>query len=269
MNTNSIDFTGLVVACNEANRLVACLESLAFCSEIIVVDLESRDESPEIAARHGARVIKHPRVPIVEKVREKALSYAGNRWVVLLDPDEVFPTDRINEIKQIILDFPDVALIKVPMRNYFRGKPLFTTPWGMRNTANRIVDKDRVVIVPNVHNPISVRDGSREITMDYRGEESVIKHYWIDSYSQMFEKHYRYLKHEGESRYKRGERFSWMEWYRGSLRASKRSLIKCNGIRGGVTGILLSIFYTLYISISLLSLRAYEKKIKKLKNIPG
>lgn len=247
----------------------ACLDSLAFCNEIIVVDLESEDDSQVIAERYGAKVIKLPRVPIVEKVREQALSYAGNRWVVLLDPDEIFPVERIEEIKQLILNLPEAGLIKVPMRNYFKGKPLFTTPWGMRNTANRIVNRDRVVIRPIVHNPIIVREGYREITLEYRGEESVIKHYWVDSYSQMFEKHYRYLKHEGESRYKRGERFSWMEWYRGSLRASKRSLIKCNGIRGGVTGILLSIFYTLYISISLLSLRAYEKKIKKLKNIPG
>jgi len=271
MKTNSIEFTGLVVACNEASRLDACLDSLVFCNEIIVVDLESKDESPVIAAKHGAKVIKHPKVPIVEKVRETALSYAGNQWVVLLDPDELFPVSRINEIRQLILDFPDVGLIKVPIRNYFKGKPLFTTPWGMRNTVNRIVNRDRVVIRPIVHNPVVIRGGYSELALEYRGEESVIKHYWIDSYSQMFEKHYRYLKHEGESRYERGERFSWKEWYRSSLRASKRSLVKCNGIKGGVVGILLSMFYTLYISLSLLSLWTYEKKLKKesSKNMPG
>ena len=262
MKTDMTKFTGLVVTCNEANRLGACLDSLAFCNEIIVVDLESEDESAAIAVKHGAKVIQHARVPIVEKVLTKALAHVKNQWVVLLDPDEIFPAGRIGEIEKILLECPDVGIIGVPRRNYFKGKPLFTTPWGMCNPLNRIINKDRVEVRPIVHHSIIVKEGYKAITLEYRGEESVIQHYWIDSITQMLEKHYRYLKLEGESRYMRGERFTWKGWRKRTKEAFKYSLIKCNGKQGGSIGIFLSIFYALYVCLGFLNLRTYQKKIE-------
>ena len=76
-----------------------------------------------------------------------------------------------------------------------------------------------------------------------------------------FEKHWRYIKFEGEARYKKGERFSWQIWLRQTVRALKQSLIDAKGLQAGFTGVFLSVFYAWYVCMSLLSLRQYQRAI--------
>ena len=47
-----------IIAMDEEDRLGACLASLAFCDEIVVVDSHSSDGTRELAAARGARVIE-------------------------------------------------------------------------------------------------------------------------------------------------------------------------------------------------------------------
>ena len=53
---------GLLSACiityNEADRIEACLKSVGFCDEIIVVDSHSTDATRELAGALGAHVIE-------------------------------------------------------------------------------------------------------------------------------------------------------------------------------------------------------------------
>ncbi len=47
-----------IITYNEADRIEACLRSLSFCDEILVVDSHSTDDTRERAAALGARVIE-------------------------------------------------------------------------------------------------------------------------------------------------------------------------------------------------------------------
>ena len=47
-----------IITFNEADRIEACLRSVAFCDEIVVVDSHSSDATRELAAALGARVIE-------------------------------------------------------------------------------------------------------------------------------------------------------------------------------------------------------------------
>src|SRR5690606_40278628 len=47
-----------VITLDEADRIEACLDSLAFCDELVVVDSGSTDGTRERAAAKGARVIE-------------------------------------------------------------------------------------------------------------------------------------------------------------------------------------------------------------------
>ena len=47
-----------VITLNEADRVEACLQSLAFCDDIVVVDSASTDSTAERASALGARVLQ-------------------------------------------------------------------------------------------------------------------------------------------------------------------------------------------------------------------
>ena len=83
-----------VITLNEADRIAACLDSLAFCDEVVVVDSGSTDGTRETAAAHGARVIEHA-FEGFRAQKDFAVGQACHEWVLCLDADErVTPTLR-------------------------------------------------------------------------------------------------------------------------------------------------------------------------------
>src|SRR5690606_39194351 len=78
----------LIASHNEANLLEDCLKSLWFCDEIILVDLQSIDETLSIANMYVNRIIEHPKVDMVEDLFIEHIPILKNDWVILIDPDE-------------------------------------------------------------------------------------------------------------------------------------------------------------------------------------
>src|ERR1700730_17257384 len=50
--------TACIITFNEADRIEACLRSVSFCDEIMVVDSHSTDTTRQLASALGARVIE-------------------------------------------------------------------------------------------------------------------------------------------------------------------------------------------------------------------
>jgi glycosyltransferase involved in cell wall biosynthesis len=253
-----IGFTGFVVTFNEARRLNSCLKSLQWCDQLIVVDLGSRDASVKIAEQLGAEVIRAQRMPIVEEIRRKAPKLSGNDWIVFLDPDEEFPRDGADIIRGVIDSDDGIGGIGLPWVFYVKGKRLSCTIWGGTQSTIRIVHRDRVRFDHYVHRGIEVKEGYRSEHLSSK-EIGHIKHFWVDSYVQMFRKHWRYAKKEGEAKYVRGCRFTWRRWVNESIAAARHNLFDCRGLHGGVRGIFLSLFYAWYVSMGFLALGKYEK----------
>ncbi|MBS0364503.1 MAG: glycosyltransferase family 2 protein [Proteobacteria bacterium] len=76
-----------VITYNEADRIEACLESLAFCDEIIVVDSHSSDDTRSLAAGRGATVLERD-WPGYRSQKQFAVEAARHDWVLCLDADE-------------------------------------------------------------------------------------------------------------------------------------------------------------------------------------
>ncbi|MBS0431005.1 MAG: glycosyltransferase family 2 protein [Proteobacteria bacterium] len=76
-----------IIALNEADRIDACIESLAFCDEIVVVDSGSTDGTREVAAARGARVLERG-FDGYRAQKDFAVAQARHDWVLCLDADE-------------------------------------------------------------------------------------------------------------------------------------------------------------------------------------
>ena len=77
----------ILITKNEAADIRACLESVAWADEIIVVDSDSTDGTVEICREFGAKVFEHD-WPGFGMQKNRALGYATNEWVLSVDADE-------------------------------------------------------------------------------------------------------------------------------------------------------------------------------------
>jgi hypothetical protein len=110
-----------------------------------------------------------------------------------------------------------------------------------------------------VHNGIVCRPEFETVRADTDGVHPV-KHYWIDDWGQMWEKHRRYLGSEGKSRHELGRRFTWFSMMRESAAALKAGLWRNAGWRGGFNGWALSFFYAGYVAAAHLALRSFQRR---------
>lgn len=259
----TVPFTAMVITYNEDERLRECLNSVSFCDQLVVVDLGSDDQSVEIARDCGAEVFHHERLPTPAQVRTKIMHHAKHDWIVLIDPDEIFDSRLVKKVRSIVEEKNNVASIRLPWKFYYNSKPLKGTKWGGKQHKAFVVNKNRVDFIDKVHRGMDVHAGFDVVTIPWEDPDVHIKHYWIDSYWEFLEKHWRYIKREGEARYQDGERFSWKTWIYRSIGSFKRSLIDQEGWRDGVTGFILSTLWAWYKSASLLSLYFYQRRVSE------
>jgi glycosyltransferase involved in cell wall biosynthesis len=95
--------SAIVITKNEAANIGACLDSLAFCDERIVVDCGSTDATVEIAREKGARTEFHEWQGYGPQ-KNHALSLATGTWVLSLDADERVTPELATAIKSAIAD---------------------------------------------------------------------------------------------------------------------------------------------------------------------
>jgi glycosyltransferase involved in cell wall biosynthesis len=120
--------SAVIITKNEAVDLPACLASLAFCDEIVVVDSGSSDGTVELAERAGARVIVRSDWPGFGPQKQRALDAATGAWILSIDADEIVPPALAQEILAAI-ESGAHAGYRLNRLNEFLGKPLFHGGW--------------------------------------------------------------------------------------------------------------------------------------------
>jgi len=206
-NSDKLPISVLVAGCNEANILDNCLRSISFCEDINYVDLDSTDNSIQIAEKFGANIIRHPKVPIVEIIREKYYRTLKYPWIIILDPDEEFDEELAKYIRKLFTEGigENVAGVNFPWVFYFKNHRLKGTPWGGAKNRVFLMHKDRNILTDQVHSGRRIIEPNQDILIPFRGE-NIVHHYRMNGYKQLFEKHRRYLKHEPQIRYGLGKR---------------------------------------------------------------
>lgn len=90
----------ILITKNEAANIRACLESVAWADEIIVVDSASTDDTARMAKEMGAQVHVLPDWPGFGPQKNRALNYASKDWVFSIDADERVTPELRAEIEQ-------------------------------------------------------------------------------------------------------------------------------------------------------------------------
>lgn len=114
--------SAILITHNAVAQLPACLDSLAFCDEIVVVDAGSKDGTVEFAQSRGARTIQSTWRGFGPQ-KQFAVAQASHDWVLCVDADErVSP--RLRESILRVMAAPRQLAYRFPRCNRFLGRYL-------------------------------------------------------------------------------------------------------------------------------------------------
>lgn len=89
----------IVITHNEAHHIDACLASVAFADEWVVVDSGSTDGTRQIAEARGAKVVTATDWPGFGPQKNRALDAATGDWVFSIDADERVSPELARQIQ--------------------------------------------------------------------------------------------------------------------------------------------------------------------------
>ena len=112
----------VIIARDAAHELADCLASVTFAAETVVVDSGSLDDTAQLAARSGARVIGHAWEGFGPQ-KNFAVGQAAHDWVLCLDADERVTPELAAAIRALfVAGTPAAAGYTIARRNRFLGR---------------------------------------------------------------------------------------------------------------------------------------------------
>jgi len=173
---------------NEEKNIEACLQSVSWAEEVIVVDGSSEDKTAELAKQFTEKVIVVP-ASTCEEQRLVGLKEVTQPWFFLIDADERVSEDLKLQIKQVLTSAPHSAYYFL-RRNYLKDKPIH---FGHPDYQLRLFNKQELLELPEkIHRFPKVKGSTGNL-------EGELIHYFFESVSDYIEKINFYT--EKEARY--------------------------------------------------------------------
>ncbi len=121
--------TVLTLIPNAGDRLVRCLESVAWADDLFcVVDPDTTDGSDEVARRYTDHVVSHEYVNAANQ-RDWAIAQIATEWTLVLDADEWVSEELAERIRGIVQDPAGKDGYEIRRLSYFFGKLVRHCGW--------------------------------------------------------------------------------------------------------------------------------------------
>ncbi len=232
---NRATLSVLVIACNEAHTIRACLDSVSWTDEIIVLDSGSHDNTVAICREYTDQVIETD-WPGFGVQRNRAIEHATSTWVLMIDADERISIELAEEIQQELLD-SNYTAYDIPFQSFYLGKSILYGDWA-GESHTRLFRRGAGHYTPApVHEKLIVDGSVKKLRFP-------ILH---DSYQDLEEVIFKinlYSTRGAESRFKQGKKTSLFSALGHALWTFTRGYIFKLGFLDGRAGFLLALSNT-------------------------
>lgn len=123
-----MNISAVIIAFNEAENIGDAIRSVEWADEILVFDSESTDDTRDIAASLGAKVIVQPWLGFSQQ-KQFATDRAANDYILSLDADERVTPELRDEILEIA-EKPDIKNgYTIPRLSIYMGREIRHGGW--------------------------------------------------------------------------------------------------------------------------------------------
>ncbi len=243
--------TVLIYTHNEEKNITDCVKSaLTLSDEIIVIDMESADQTTTLALKLGAKVVSFPFSHYVEPARKFGIKQAKTDWVFILDADERITPKLAQEIKKT-LNNKEFAYYKVPRKNIFETSWLKHGGW-WPDYQIRLINKKFFKDWPKqIHSTPTIKGNCAFL-------QNPLDHHFHGDVEKMIEKTIIFENIEADLLSSAKKKTNTIIFFRKFLGEFSRRLIKHAGFLDGPVGIIESIYQAFSKTITYLFL--YEKQ---------
>jgi glycosyltransferase involved in cell wall biosynthesis len=119
----------VLITRNEAARIGACLDSVRWADEIVVVDQHSADDTAAICRARGARVLEREMTAGFGEQKNFAIAQATQPWVLSLDADEEVTEPLRDQIETVIAEPGALVGFRMPRLTSYLGRFIRHCGW--------------------------------------------------------------------------------------------------------------------------------------------
>ncbi len=244
--------SAIIITKNEAHNLPACLATLNWVHEIIVVDAESEDGSADLAREYTDKVFIK-RWEGFARAKNFALAQCANEWVLSLDADERVTPELREEICALLSNQPQCEGYEIPRLANFLGRWMMHGGWYpgyvLRLFRRDVGGFDNVA----VHEAVKVKGKIGRLRHH-------LLHYTDPDIQHYFEKYNRYTSLAAEELHRQNKSFHLWDLLFRPLWFFFRMYVLRTGFMDGLSGLILASFSSAYVFTKYAKLWELQKK---------
>ncbi len=114
-----MSFSIVILTHNEVGNISACLDSVAWCDDVVVLDSGSSDGTVEVVRERGIKLVEHPfeNFGAQRNFANDSIDFQHD-WLFHLDADERF-TDELRDACDVVMHADEHSAYFVPNRMFF------------------------------------------------------------------------------------------------------------------------------------------------------
>lgn len=146
---------------NSSAYIEAVIKGVQWCDEVVIIDMESADNTVELVKKLGAAVYSHKNLGYADPARSFGLSKCTHPFVLAIDSDEIVPPKLAQRLRKIA-NADEADLVYLAFRNFFFGRELQGTGWSYKNiNVPRFFKKGFLEYKKEVHNFLHITNNPR------------------------------------------------------------------------------------------------------------
>ena len=240
-----------VITRDEAANIEACLASVAWADDVLVVDCGSTDRTVDIAKARGARVIVKD-WPGYSAQKNFAATEAAHDWILSVDADERVSSELATEIRARLSGDVALAGFRIPRVTWHLGRWIRTTDW-YPDYQLRLYDRRRARWKERrVHESVTADGPVGQLAAD-------LQHYAYRDITHHHQTMDRYTTLAAEDMYASGRRAGVADLALHPPAAFLRNYVLRRGFTDGVPGFIISVMNAHYVFLKFAKLWAKGK----------